>query len=165
MAANPKPLPRIWAYVWAPCPHPLLQNDLQQQFLWWIFSVLPSEPLLLHFILSDGSEAPTWPHLWWGFLVCENFSSFMTPSLRAQAPALKSIVSFMPLSFALPHSKEITLPFFGSLGSSAVVQKLFCRNCPIFKWIFDVFVGRKAISPSYSSAIFHHNLVLKYILK
>ena len=154
MAANPKPLPQIWAYVWAPCPHPLLQNDLQQQFLWWIFSVLPSEPLLLHFILSDGSEAPTWPHLWWGFLVCENFSSFMTPSLRAQAPALKSIVSFMPLSFALPHSKETTLPFFGSLGSSAVVQKLFCRSCSTFWWIFDVSVGRKVISLSYSSTIF-----------
>ena len=42
----------------------------------------------------------------------------------------------------------------GSLGSSAVVQKLFCRSCSTFWWIFDVSVGRKASSLSYSSTIF-----------
>ena len=94
MAANPKLLPGIWAYVWPPCPHPLLQNWSSAVISIWISSVLPSDPPLLHSIHSDGSEAPTWPHLWWGFLVCENFSSFMTPSLRAQAPTLKSVVSF-----------------------------------------------------------------------
>lgn len=42
---------------------------------------------------------------------------------------------------------------FGSLWSSACVQKMFCRSCSICRWISDVFVGRDALSLSYSSAI------------
>ena len=42
---------------------------------------------------------------------------------------------------------------WGSLRSSASVQKVFCRSCSTCRCISDVFVGRKVISTSYSSAI------------
>ena len=42
---------------------------------------------------------------------------------------------------------------FGSLGSSASIQKVFCGNCPTSRCIFDVTVKEKMISLSYSSAI------------
>ena len=42
---------------------------------------------------------------------------------------------------------------FGSLGSSASVQKVFCENCSTSRYIFDVIVGEKLFSLSYSSVI------------
>ena len=41
----------------------------------------------------------------------------------------------------------------GSLRSSASIQEVFCRSCSTCRCISDVFVGRKVISTSYSSAI------------
>ncbi|CAI9173268.1 unnamed protein product [Rangifer tarandus platyrhynchus] len=41
----------------------------------------------------------------------------------------------------------------GYLMSPASIQKLFCGICSVFKCSFDEFVGEKAVSPSYSSAI------------
>ena len=41
----------------------------------------------------------------------------------------------------------------GGLRSSASVQWVFCRSCSTCRCTFDVFVGRKVISTSYSSAI------------
>ena len=41
----------------------------------------------------------------------------------------------------------------GSLRSSASVPQVFCRSCSTCRCISDVFVGRKVISTSYSSAI------------
>ena len=43
-----------------------------------------------------------------------------------------------------------------SLRSSASVQYVFYRNCSTCRCSFDVFVGRKVISTSYSSTIFPH---------
>ena len=43
--------------------------------------------------------------------------------------------------------------FYRGLGCSAVIQKLFWRCCFIFWWVFDVFMGRQVISPSYSFTI------------
>ena len=40
-----------------------------------------------------------------------------------------------------------------SLRSSASIQLVFCRSCSACRCIFDVFVGRKVICTSYSSAI------------
>lgn len=42
---------------------------------------------------------------------------------------------------------------FGSLGSSASIQKVFCGNCSTSRYIFYVIVGKKLISLSYSSYI------------
>ena len=41
----------------------------------------------------------------------------------------------------------------GSMRSSASIQQVFCRSCSTGRSIFDVFVGRKMISTSYSSTI------------
>ena len=49
--------------------------------------------------------------------------------------------------------------FSGCLMSSASIQKLFCGIYLAFKCSFDEFVGKKVVSPSYSSAIFHGNLL------
>ena len=38
----------------------------------------------------------------------------------------------------------------GYLGSSTSIQKLFCF---MYRWYFDVFMGEKVVSPSYSSTI------------
>ena len=42
---------------------------------------------------------------------------------------------------------------YGCLVSSASVQKLFCGIFSAFQWSFDDFVGKKVVSPSYSSTI------------
>ena len=42
----------------------------------------------------------------------------------------------------------------GYLMSSASLQKFFCGICSVFKCSFNEFVGKKVVSPSYSSAIF-----------
>ena len=54
--------------------------------------------------------------------------------------------------FLLSPFKELGC-FFGCLMSSAGIQKLFCGIYSTFKCSFDEFVGEKAFSPSYSSAI------------
>ena len=41
----------------------------------------------------------------------------------------------------------------GCLMSSAIIQKLFCGICSVFKCSFNEFVGEKVVSLSYSSAI------------
>ena len=80
------------------------------------------------------------------FSKCMETFSFMT---RAQVSVSKSFVSlslfFLISIFSLLHSEEIGLPF-GSLGSSARVQKVFCRICSTHKYTLDVFVGRKVNS-------------------
>ena len=89
---------------------------------------------------------------WEGSLVLGNFSSFMTPSLRwVFLPySFVSLFIFYILSYLLLKRMAC---LSGSLVSSASVQKLFCGICSVFNWSFDEFVGKKVISPSYSSAI------------
>ena len=64
----------------------------------------------------------------------------------AQVPVSKSFVSFffffLICIFSLLHFEEIGLPF-GSLGSSARVQKVFYRSYSTHKYTFGVFVGRR----------------------
>ena len=59
---------------------------------------------------------------------------------------------FCLLYFFLPTFEELGC-FSGCLMSSADIQKLFCGIYSTFKCSFDEFVGEKAFSPSYSSAI------------
>ena len=89
-----------------------------------------------------------------GFLLCGNFSSFMTPfSGQVSVPtAFVSLFVFCMMSFIL--SKRMGC-LSGCLVSSASVQKLFCGSCSAFKGSFDEFVGEKVVSRSYSSAIFN----------
>ena len=55
---------------------------------------------------------------------------------------LHPLYYLIPASLACPH---------GGLASSAVVWRLLCRNCSVSWWVFYVFVGRVAISPSIPS--------------
>ena len=90
--------------------------------------------------------------LWEGFLLFGNLSFFTTPS-PGQVFVLNSFVSlsvFYILSYLLLKRGGC---LSGWLVSSASVQKLFCGSCSAFKWSFDKFVGEKAVSLSYSSAI------------
>ena len=98
-----------------------------------------------------GSEAPPWPCLWGGFLVCGNFSSFMTPSPDS---GHHSEIFCLPLYlYLLPYFilRKLTC-LFRSLQSFASVQNMFCRCCSACRWVFDVFVEGK-FSLSYSYAI------------
>ena len=77
--------------------------------------------------------------------------------LRAPSPRHRSLARTFCLLFFLYLLPYIILwrlaCLFGSLGSSASVQKVFCRNCSTYWCIFNVFVGIKVIWPSYSSTI------------
>ena len=88
------------------------------------------------------------PSVWELFLFHDSLSQGTSP-----CPEIRCLfLCLYPLPYLILRR---SLYLFGSLGSSAIVQKLFCRSCSIFWWIFDVSVGRKVISPSYSSTIFH----------
>ena len=118
--------------------------------LWGILSAFPLHscccPLLW------GSEAPSHPCQWGDFLACRNFSSFTAPSQKQKSHPY-SFVSFFFI-FLLPYPVMWRIScFFGSLRSPASVQWVLCRSYSTCKGIFDVFVGRKVISTSYSSTI------------
>ena len=70
--------------------------------------------------------------VWRSFLICGNFSSFMTPFLGCKSPSQTPLPPILSLSFALPHSKEIGLPFwkFGVLCQCSVnvLWKLFHKQ-------------------------------------
>ena len=61
-----------------------------------------------------------------------------------------SLFIFYILSYLLQKTMGC---LFGSLMSSASIQKLFCGICSTFKCSFNEFVGEKVCSLSYSSAI------------
>ena len=86
------------------------------------------------------------------FLLCENFSSFITPS-----PGWISIPKYFVSVFVFYVLPYLLLKRLGCISgclvSSAIIQKLFCWSFPIFKWFFNKFVGEKVVSPSYSSVI------------
>ena len=102
--------------------------------LWVLFFSPPSQLCcLLKFENSPKS------HLWEGFLLFGNFSSFLTPS-----PARISIPnSFCLLYFVLPSLKENGLPFWvpGVLRQRSEVVLLNLLSVQmIFRWILG---GRK----------------------
>ena len=76
--------------------------------------------------------------------------SWLAPWVRVPVP--NSFVSFY--LYLLPYLILRRLAcLFGSLRSSASIQKVLCMSCFMCTCIFDTFVGRKVISPSSSSAI------------
>ena len=77
---------------------------------------------------------------------------FKTP-FPGQSSIPTSVVSlFIFYIFSYLLSKRMGC-FSGCLMSSASIQKLFCGIYSAFKCSFDEFVGKKVVSPSYSSAI------------
>ena len=117
--------------------------------LWWILSVLPSKHPLLHY--PWGSEAPPIPTRAGVSKCAETFPpSWLAPWV--QVPVPNSFISFY--LYLLPYLILRRLAcLFGSLRSSASIQKVLCMSCFMCTCIFDTFVGRKVISPSSSSAI------------
>ena len=63
-----------------------------------------------------------------------------------------SLFIFYILSYLLSKTMGC---FSGCLMTSASDQKLFCEVCSAFNCSFDEFVGKKVVSPSYSSAILY----------
>ena len=80
----------------------------------------------------------------------------------ALVPTLKFFVSIFYLYYLFCLILTSLACLFRSLGCSTVIQKLFWRCCSIFWWIFDVFVGRHVISPSYSFTIFSNYPALSF---
>ena len=82
------------------------------------------------------------PSVWKVFLLHSSLPEVQVPSL------------FFCLCFLLPYPGTWGVScLLGSLTCSASVQQVFCRSCSTCRCIFDVSVGRKVISTSYSSAI------------
>ena len=69
-----------------------------------------------------------------------------------QVPSLFFCLCFFFFLLPYPGMWGVSC-LLGSLRSSASVQSVFCRSCSTCRCIFDVFVGRKVISTSCSSAI------------
>ena len=80
----------------------------------------------------------------------ETSPSWLPPQDVSLSPNFLSPFHLIPLSCVIP--KRLVC-FSGYLGSSASVKKLFSGNCSTCWWSFDVFVGEKVGSLSYSSAI------------
>ena len=83
---------------------------------------------------------------------CLETSSILAP-FPGRVSLFSSFVSlfiFYILSYLLSKTMGC---YSGCLMSSARDQKLFCAVCSAFKCSFQEFVGKKVVSPSYSSAI------------
>ena len=128
---------------------------------WWVLvstdplcrniTTLPSAPLLLRsppWLRSFPPPLPVkgFPSVWKFFL------------LHSSLPEVQVLSLFFCLCFfffLLPYPGTWGVScLLGSLRSSANGQWVFCRSCSTCRYISDVFVGRKVISTSYSSAIF-----------
>ena len=123
---GPCPFPRAWTSTPSPT---LCCRGTRESLLDWevLFSYdLHGEPSLPRFPSSCfciplwGLEAPPLPYLCGGFLLGRNFSFFITPTLEHRSPSWNPLSLFF-LSFALPRSKVICLPFWKSWSSASVL--------------------------------------------
>lgn len=151
--------PKPWTST--PSPHGGMQaaswlgsagrNDLCGEFfLFCLLSTCFCIPLW-------GSEGNPPSHSWGGFQVYGNVSSLMTFSLGHWSPPTKFFVSIFYLYYLFCLILTSLACLFRSLGSSASVQKVFCRSCSTYRYIFYVVVRTKVISLSYSSTIFNNS--------
>ena len=157
----------------APFPHPLLLAEACELLLGWEvlfgnnfcseFSVLSLEPPVTITLPSEVPKLPPWLCLWGGFLVSRNFSLLPDSLPWGARPILKSFVSFSLYLLSYLFLRRLAC-LFGNLGSSIVVQKLFCRSCFIFRQIFYVLVGKKVIFSSYSSPIFLRSPLTSFLM-
>ena len=127
----------------------LLLDNGHSTPLWWFF--FPSYAALWDF------KAPHWPNLWEGFLLCGNFSTFMTPS-PGWVSVLKSFVSlsvfiFCPTSFwrdwfaflgiwdcppafrsysveVVPHTDDLSMYLWGESGRLILFLHHLGTTCP-----------------------------------
>jgi len=79
-------------------------------------------------------------------LLCGIFFISSSPGLVSTSKSFVSLHLYL-LSYLI--SKRL-ICLSGYLESSTSIQKLFCF---MYRWYFDVFMGEKVVSPSYSSTI------------
>ena len=134
-------LPKTWASECSPC---LLRQVWKQCLVWEVlvcnhlcgeFSpiCLPSPCFC---IPLWGSKAPPTPSLpMRGFLSVWKLFLLRAPSLRHRSLTWTFCLLFF--LYLLPYIILWRLAcLFGSLGSSASVQMVFCRNCTTYRCIF-----------------------------
>ena len=121
-----------------------------QQFLWWILS-LCFHPNTCCCVPLWNSEVLLCPRLWGSFWECGNFSSFTT--LIPNTGPFQILCLFFFL-YLLPYLILWRLAcLFGSLWSSASIQKCSVGGALHADIFFRHFVQRTVISLSYPSAI------------
>ena len=102
--------------------------------------------------LTTDSAVRVFPGVW------KLLSFFKTPFPGQDSlPGMELPPYLLCLFFCLLYFSYLFLKtmicFSGCLMSSASIQKLFYRIYSALKYSFDIFVGGKMVSPSYSSAI------------
>ena len=132
--------------------------------LWGLIINLFSSLLCYPLCFQGSPQTQQWEY----FLVFGNFSLFKTafPGQSSIPTSFVSLFVFYIFSYLLLKTMGC---FSGCLMSSASTQKLFCGIYLAFKCSFDEFVGKKVVSPSYSSTIIgqpqHFSLKKKKTLK
>ena len=114
--------------------------------LWVLIIYLFFLPVMLPSVvprLTTDSTMRVFPGVW-------KLLSFLRLPCQDGAPSLPLLSLFLSFIFFLLKTMGC---FSGCPMSSAGFQKLFCGFYSAFKCSFDEFVGKKVVSPSYSSAI------------
>ena len=175
---QPTPVLSLGSDLWSPSlssqPPPSPVGEQTSLSGWWVLigtdplcgnlSALPSAPLLLcsppwlqNFPPAHPPPIPPvkgLPSVWKLFLLHSSLP-------EVQVPSLFFCLCFFFFLLTYPGTWGFSC-LLGSLRSSASVQYLFCRSCSIYRCIFDVFVGKKVISTSYSSATLKVFLVISF---
>ena len=120
----------------------------------WVLIIYFSSWLCCHLWFQGLPQTRQWEC----FLVFGNFSLFKTPFPGQDSlPGMELPPYLLCLFFHLLYFSYLFLKtmicFSGCLMSSASIQKLFYRIYSVLKYSFDIFVGEKVVSPSYSPAI------------
>ena len=135
----------------------LLVIVVQHKFCGVFFFFFSFSFSFLVMLFSEFPKLPTDPNCKVSYGVEISPPSWLPPPDRS--PSLNTLSFFLSFIFCPASFQKDWVGFLGNLVSSASIQKLFCGSCSTFRWcvrithIFDVFVGEKVASPSYSSAI------------
>ena len=122
-------------------------NCSSAQILWFVF-LFVCFPVML---FSEFPKFPTDPNCKVSYGVEVSSPSWLPPQDRS--PSMNLLSLFLSFIFCPASFQRDWVGFLGNLVSSASIQKLFCGSCSTFRLSFDVFMGEKVVSPSYSSAI------------
>ena len=160
MTFNPSPFSEDWPRQPQTLHHlHLLQVNTsmcaasQLEIAIWQDICVEFSPFCLIMLPSDVPKLPPDPTCEGVSFCLEASSPSGLPTPKTVIPVLKYFVSLfcLYLLFYLIQRRLVCLS--GYLWSPARIQKLLCGNCSTYRWSFDVFVGEKLVSLSYSSAI------------
>ena len=80
-------------------------------------------------------------------------SKVLKPPPHPPPPPIPTLKQKSPSQIVCPFIFLYFLPYLMLWIFSASIQKLFCKSCSTCRCIFYIIVGRKVISPSYSSIV------------